>query len=71
MKKLTAILAALLLAALAVPLAVTVLFANAKSLDAGLTPAYAVSGGSVEWDCSANGYRLPTEAGGSLPAVPE
>ena len=42
----------------------TVLFANAKSLDAGLTPAYAVSGGSVEWDRSANGYRLPPEAGG-------
>jgi hypothetical protein len=43
---------------------VTALFANVKSLDAGLTPACAVSGGSVEWDRSANGYRLPTEAGG-------
>ncbi len=39
-----------------------ILFANAKSLDAGLTPAYTVSDGKVVWDRSANGYRLPTEA---------
>ena len=37
-------------------------FANAKSADAGLTPAYTISAGSVIWDRSANGYRLPTEA---------
>jgi formylglycine-generating enzyme required for sulfatase activity/flavodoxin len=39
-----------------------VLFANAKSADAGLTPAYMVSDADVLWDRSANGYRLPTEA---------
>ena len=39
-----------------------ILFANAKSVDAGLTPAYSISDESVEWDRSANGYRLPTEA---------
>ncbi len=37
-------------------------FANAKSLDAGLTPAYTITGSGVVWDRSANGYRLPTEA---------
>ena len=37
-------------------------FANAKSEDAGLTPAYAFSESGVIWDRSANGYRLPTEA---------
>lgn len=37
-------------------------FANAKSVDAGLTPAYTISGSTVSWDRSANGYRLPTEA---------
>lgn len=37
-------------------------FANAKSIHAGLTPAYAVSNQGVTWDRSANGYRLPTEA---------
>jgi len=37
-------------------------FANAKSADAGLTPAYSISNESVVWDRSANGYRLPTEA---------
>jgi len=41
-------------------------FANAMSLRAGLTPAYAISGtGSsrvVSWNRAANGYRLPTEA---------
>ncbi|MDR0290333.1 MAG: formylglycine-generating enzyme family protein, partial [Treponema sp.] len=28
----------------------------------GLQPAYAISGTTVRWDRSANGYRLPTEA---------
>ncbi len=37
-------------------------FANAKSLDAGLVPAYTVSENEVSWDRSASGYRLPTEA---------
>ncbi len=39
-----------------------IVFANAKSIDAGLTPAYAVSDTEVIWDRSADGYRLPTEA---------
>ncbi len=37
-------------------------YANAKSADAGLMPAYTIEGNSVSWDRSANGYRLPTEA---------
>lgn len=37
-------------------------FANAKSIDAGLTPAYTVTSDGVIWDMSADGYRLPTEA---------
>ena len=37
-------------------------YANAKSLEAGLTPAYTFSESGVTWDRSANGYRLPTEA---------
>ena len=37
-------------------------FANAKSRDAGLTPAYTVTSDGVTWDRSAEGYRLPTEA---------
>ncbi|MBQ4304890.1 MAG: SUMF1/EgtB/PvdO family nonheme iron enzyme, partial [Lachnospiraceae bacterium] len=37
-------------------------FANAKSLEAGLTPAYTIKEDEVIWDRSANGYRLPTEA---------
>ena len=37
-------------------------FANAKSIDAGLTPAYTATSDGVTWDMSANGYRLPTEA---------
>ena len=37
-------------------------FANAKSIDAGLTPVYTVTSDGVTWDMSANGYRLPTEA---------
>ena len=39
-----------------------ILFANAKSKEAGLVPAYIVAVSSVIWDRSANGYRLPTEA---------
>ena len=37
-------------------------FANAKSTDAGLTPAYTISEEGVTWDLSAGGYRLPSEA---------
>ncbi|MBR6147870.1 MAG: SUMF1/EgtB/PvdO family nonheme iron enzyme [Lachnospiraceae bacterium] len=37
-------------------------FANSKSIDAGLIPAYTVTSDSVTWDMSANGYRLRTEA---------
>ncbi|GAA3113239.1 SUMF1/EgtB/PvdO family nonheme iron enzyme [Planomonospora alba] len=39
-------------------------FCVASSLQEGLTPAYRLGadGGAVEWDPSADGYRLPTEA---------
>ena len=37
-------------------------FANAKSKNAGLTPAYTINENGVTWDRAANGYRLPTEA---------
>lgn len=37
-------------------------FCNAKSIAAGLTPAYTIDGASVTWDRAADGYRLPTEA---------
>ena len=37
-------------------------FANAKSIDEGLTPAYTISENSVSWNRAADGYRLPTEA---------
>ena len=37
-------------------------FANAKSVDMGLTPAYTITSDGVTWNRSANGYRLPTEA---------
>ena len=37
-------------------------FANALSKKEGLRAAYRISGKSVSWDKSANGYRLPTEA---------
>ncbi|MFI5802703.1 formylglycine-generating enzyme family protein [Streptomyces sp. NPDC051561] len=39
-------------------------FCNSLSRDAGLTPAYHVGADDdgVEWDTSADGYRLPTEA---------
>lgn len=39
-----------------------ILYANARSTEAGLTPAYTVTSDGVSWDRSANGYRLPTEA---------
>ncbi|MBQ6365338.1 MAG: SUMF1/EgtB/PvdO family nonheme iron enzyme [Oscillospiraceae bacterium] len=39
-----------------------VLYANARSKEAGLTPVYTITGQSVTWDRSAAGYRLPTEA---------
>ena len=37
-------------------------FANALSKKEGLRAAYRISGKTVRWDKSANGYRLPTEA---------
>ncbi|MHC6202129.1 SUMF1/EgtB/PvdO family nonheme iron enzyme [Breznakiellaceae bacterium SP9] len=37
-------------------------YCNWKSRQEGLTPAYTISGTSVSWNRSANGYRLPTEA---------
>ena len=37
-------------------------FCNARSVQEGLTPAYTISGETVTWNRSANGYRLPTEA---------
>ena len=37
-------------------------YCNARSEAEGLTPCYTISGTTVAWDRSANGYRLPTEA---------
>ncbi len=37
-------------------------YCNKLSQKEGLTPCYTVSGTTVTWDKSANGYRLPTEA---------
>jgi formylglycine-generating enzyme required for sulfatase activity len=37
-------------------------FCNALSEQTGRTPAYAIHGEDVDWDASADGYRLPTEA---------
>ena len=37
-------------------------YCNALSEAEGFTPCYTVSGDTVTWDRSANGYRLPTEA---------
>ncbi|MFC4911237.1 formylglycine-generating enzyme family protein [Actinomadura gamaensis] len=37
-------------------------FCNALSERDGLAPVYRVRGEDVEWDASADGYRLPTEA---------
>lgn len=39
-----------------------VAYCNALSALEGLTPAYRINGTAVEWDRSADGYRLPTEA---------
>lgn len=37
-------------------------YCNLLSEKEGLTPCYSISGTTVTWDKSANGYRLPTEA---------
>lgn len=37
-------------------------FCNALSKAEGLTPVYKIDGEDVEWNKSANGYRLPTES---------
>ncbi len=37
-------------------------YCNKLSQKEGLTPCYTISGNTVTWDKSANGYRLPTEA---------
>lgn len=37
-------------------------YCNKLSESQGLTPCYAISGTTVTWNRSANGYRLPTEA---------
>ena len=37
-------------------------YCNKRSQVEGLTPCYTVSGDTVTWNKSANGYRLPTEA---------
>ncbi|MDR1903787.1 MAG: formylglycine-generating enzyme family protein [Treponema sp.] len=37
-------------------------YCNRRSRREGLTPAYLIDGGTVTWDTSAGGYRLPTEA---------
>lgn len=37
-------------------------YCNRRSEAEGLTPCYSVSGATVTWNKSANGYRLPTEA---------
>jgi formylglycine-generating enzyme required for sulfatase activity len=39
-----------------------VAYCNWLSEKEGLTPAYAIAGEKVEWNRSANGFRLPTEA---------
>jgi sulfatase modifying factor 1 len=39
-----------------------ILFCNALSERRGLVAAYRIDGESVDWDASATGYRLPTEA---------
>ncbi|MDE6568939.1 MAG: formylglycine-generating enzyme family protein, partial [Lachnospiraceae bacterium] len=39
-----------------------VAYCNARSEKEGLTKAYTLDGQNVTWDCSADGYRLPTEA---------
>jgi formylglycine-generating enzyme required for sulfatase activity/chitodextrinase len=37
-------------------------YCNARSIQEGLTPAYAIDGRTVTWNTDADGYRLPTEA---------
>lgn len=37
-------------------------YCNARSESEGRTPVYTIDGQNVRWDCSADGYRLPTEA---------
>ncbi|MDE6781686.1 MAG: SUMF1/EgtB/PvdO family nonheme iron enzyme [Ruminococcus sp.] len=37
-------------------------YCNKLSQNEGLAPCYTISGNTVTWDKSANGYRLPTEA---------
>lgn len=37
-------------------------YCNKLSLKKGLIPAYDINGQNVNWNCDANGYRLPTEA---------
>ncbi len=37
-------------------------YCNARSIREGLEPVYTRSGGTVAWDRTKNGYRLPTEA---------
>jgi formylglycine-generating enzyme required for sulfatase activity len=37
-------------------------YCNARSTREGLAPAYTISGETVVWNRSTNGYRLPTEA---------
>ncbi|WP_414693704.1 formylglycine-generating enzyme family protein [Plantibacter sp.] len=37
-------------------------YCNLLSEDAGLDPAYSIDGRQVDWDVTADGYRLPTEA---------
>ena len=37
-------------------------YCNALSQRAGLTPVYTLSADGADWDASADGYRLPTEA---------
>lgn len=39
-----------------------ILWCNAASRHAGLRPAYRVDGDRVEWDHTADGFRLPTES---------
>jgi len=39
-----------------------VTWCNLASVDAGLTPAYVIRGRMVDWEVSADGFRLPTEA---------
>ncbi|HEY6891200.1 MAG TPA: SUMF1/EgtB/PvdO family nonheme iron enzyme [Solirubrobacter sp.] len=39
-----------------------VAYCNARSVQAGLTPAYTIRDREVGWDASADGFRLPTEA---------